>query len=283
MFYPDCSTVSRGAPRLVPIDHRLVVSAPSLVTGAPWLVAGAPWHLAGAPRRSQALWWHPKASRWRSQMLPGAPKVLSGAPRCSQTSHNHSHGTFVPVIRDRSYSEGRQECPPGVWDSPKIDAYKFALHILTGTPGGFQWLKFILLKPQAMRCSTILNPTWRYELESWVIQLERLLKVTIQYSKLWVPKYWLYSYKQKNQICETLDAYLWSWIQGHIAKTDRVRLISVTIWCGSLRCSVLSPHNNCWHWVGAQLEEADAISLVVFLPVKAPAALIMGQRRCTVH
>jgi hypothetical protein len=36
--------------------------------------------------------------------IPGAPKVLSGAPTCSQTYHNHFHGTPVPVIRDPSYS-----------------------------------------------------------------------------------------------------------------------------------------------------------------------------------
>jgi len=41
--------------------------------------------------------------------LPGAPKVLSGASRCSQTCHNHSHGTPVAVIRDPSYSECQQQ------------------------------------------------------------------------------------------------------------------------------------------------------------------------------
>jgi hypothetical protein len=33
-----------------------------------------------------------------SPTLPGAPKVLFGAPTCSQTYHNHSHGTPVAVI-----------------------------------------------------------------------------------------------------------------------------------------------------------------------------------------
>jgi len=80
-----------------------------------------------------------------SQALPGAPKVLSGAPRCSQTYHNHSHGTPVAVICDPSYSEGRQECHPRVWYSPEIDASKITLHILSDTAGVFQWLKYILL------------------------------------------------------------------------------------------------------------------------------------------
>jgi hypothetical protein len=80
-----------------------------------------------------------------SQVLPDAPKVLSSTPKCSQINHNHSLGTPVLVIRDPSYSEGRQECPPRVWDSPEIDPSKFTLHILSDTPGGFQWLKYILL------------------------------------------------------------------------------------------------------------------------------------------
>jgi len=89
-------------------------------------------------RRSQTC-------RRRSQALPGAADVLSGTPRCSETYHNHSHGTPVAVIWDPSYSEGRQECPPRVWYSPEIDASKITLHILSDTPGVFQWLKYILL------------------------------------------------------------------------------------------------------------------------------------------
>jgi len=76
---------------------------------------------------------------------PGAPKVFSSAPQCSQTYHNHSHGTPVAVICDPSYSEARQECPPRVWYSPEINASKITLHILSDTPGVFQWLKYILL------------------------------------------------------------------------------------------------------------------------------------------
>jgi len=56
--------------------------------------------------------------------LPGAPRLVASAP---------------------SYSEGHQECPPRVEYSPEIDASKFTLHILSDTPGGFQWLKYILL------------------------------------------------------------------------------------------------------------------------------------------
>ena len=84
-------------------------------------------------------------SRIGSATLPGAPKVLSGAPPCSETYHNHSHGTHESVIRVPSYSQGRLECPPRVCYSPQIDASKYTLHILSDTPGGSQGPKYILL------------------------------------------------------------------------------------------------------------------------------------------
>jgi len=74
------------------------------------------WHSQNWRWRSQTCRWRsqdchrrPHACRQRSQVLPGAPKVLSGAPRCSQTYHNFSHGTPVPVIRYPSYFEGQPE------------------------------------------------------------------------------------------------------------------------------------------------------------------------------
>jgi len=63
--------------------------------------------------------------------FPDCSTVIRGAPRL--------------VFGTPSYSEGQQECPPRVWYSPEIDASKFTLHILPDTPGGFQWLKYILL------------------------------------------------------------------------------------------------------------------------------------------
>jgi len=59
-----------------------------------------------------------------SLALPGAPRLVSGAPH---------------------YCEGRKECPSRVWYSPEIDTSKFTLHILSDTPGGFHWLRYILL------------------------------------------------------------------------------------------------------------------------------------------
>jgi len=110
LFFPDCSTVIRGAPR-----H--VAGAPKFVASAPKFVAGAPKFVAGTPR-----------------FVAGAPRVAISAP---------------------SYSEGRQECPPRVWYSPEIDASKFTLHILSDTPGDFQWLKYILLMyPERLKFET---------------------------------------------------------------------------------------------------------------------------------
>jgi len=86
-----------------------------------------------------------------SPALLSAPKHFAGTPRCSHTYYNHSHHTPVLVIRDPSYSQGRPECPPTVWHSPEIDASKFALHILSDTPGGSQWLNYVLqMKHQGM-------------------------------------------------------------------------------------------------------------------------------------
>jgi len=126
IVFPDCSTVIWGASRLVPGTPRLVIGAPRLVI------------------------WCSRACRRHSQVLPGAPGILSGTPTCSQTYQNHSHGTLVPVIRDHSYSVCQPDCPLRVWDSPEIDASKFTLHILPDTPGGFQWLKYILLMVNAV-------------------------------------------------------------------------------------------------------------------------------------
>jgi len=73
----------------------------------------------------------------------GFPHWLGDSPRCSQTSPSCSHGAPVPVIRDPSYSDGWPECPRRVWFSPEIDASKFTLRLLSDTPGGSQWLKYI--------------------------------------------------------------------------------------------------------------------------------------------
>ena len=83
--------------------------------------------------------------RGAPRLVAVAPRLVAVAPTCSQTYHNHSHGTPVPVTRDPSYSEGWPECLPRVWYSPEIDASKFILHILSDSPGGCQWLKYILL------------------------------------------------------------------------------------------------------------------------------------------
>jgi len=140
-----------------------------------------------------------QACHRRSHVLPGAPEVLSGALRCSQTYHNHSHGTRVPVIRDPSYSQSRPECPPRVWYSPEIDASKFALHILSDTPGGFQRLRYIVL----MDTLTLLTSPTSFQVDksSW--------KSTAS-----IPEgrqaYWLH-----HQISSTVECELWTNLLGN--------------------------------------------------------------------
>jgi len=95
--------------------------------------------------RSHACCWSSQACYQCNQVLPGAPKVQSWAPKYSHTYHNICDGISVPVIIAPSYSEGRPELPPRVWYSPEIDASKFTLHILSDSPGGYQWLKYIML------------------------------------------------------------------------------------------------------------------------------------------
>jgi hypothetical protein len=79
--------------------------------------------------------------------LPGAPSLVVRASRV--------------VVRTPIYFEGRQECPPIVWYSPELDASKFTLHIFSDTPGGFQWLKYILLmdncKPRLLASKIVFN------------------------------------------------------------------------------------------------------------------------------
>jgi hypothetical protein len=101
-----------------------------------WTISSS-YHVQAHLKRSQRRCFSQTALLWfevlpeLSAALPDAPRLVVGAP-------------WV-VTGAPSYSEGRQECPPTIWYSPEIDASKFTLHILSDTPGGFQWLKYILL------------------------------------------------------------------------------------------------------------------------------------------
>ena len=142
LFFWDCSTAIRGAPRFFTGAPRLVTGAPRLVTGAARRVAGAAWRVAGAARRVASA---ARRVVGAARHVAGAPWRVAGAPTCFQPYHNHSQGAALQVMRDPGYSEGRPECPPRVWYSPEIDAPKFTLHILSDTPAGSQWLTYILL------------------------------------------------------------------------------------------------------------------------------------------
>jgi len=104
---------------------------PGLLPALPGMLPALPGMLPALPGVSPALPGLSPALPGLSQALPGTPRVVVGAPRL--------------VTGTPGYSEGRQECPPRVWYSPEIDPSKFTLHILSDTPGGFQWQKYILL------------------------------------------------------------------------------------------------------------------------------------------
>ena len=92
---------------------------------------------------------HPKFS----PALRRAPKLITITPIVLLYQSSEIPVTPVAVVRDPSYSEGRQECPPRVWYSPEIDASKFTLHIHSDTSGGFQLLKYILLMHVGLQIS----------------------------------------------------------------------------------------------------------------------------------
>jgi len=76
LFFPDCSTVIRGAPRLVAGAPRSVAGTPRFVAGAPRIITGAPRLVAGPSRCSQL---HPKFSlalRGVSKPITITPMVL---------------------------------------------------------------------------------------------------------------------------------------------------------------------------------------------------------------
>jgi len=74
---------------------------------------------------------------------------------------------------------------------------------------------------------------------------------------------------KKNQICETLHAYLWRCIQWQIEKTDRVKLNFGTPQCSSLLCRFLSLKKNCSRSGCAQLSAGDGISSIAFSMIMA--------------
>jgi len=73
------------------------------------------------------------------------PHWLGDRPRPSHTSFNHFHGAPGLVITNPSYSHGDQECTPRVCFCPEVDPSKFTLSLLSGPPGGSQWLQCIML------------------------------------------------------------------------------------------------------------------------------------------
>jgi len=104
---------------------------------------------------------YPYEPRHLSELVWHILHWLGDRPRWSQTYYNCSHGAPIQVIRDPSYSKCRPGWTPRVWYSPEIDASKFTLRLLSHTPGGSWWLKYILLMEEVtIRLKHIWRTGW---------------------------------------------------------------------------------------------------------------------------
>jgi len=119
----------------VPKEDVVFLDCSSVISGAPRLVAGAPRLVINASRFDFGT----------SRLCALVVRLDFHPPMCSESAHNHSHGTPGTIIADSKCSESRPECPSSVWYSSGIDALKFILHILSDSPGGFQQLRYNLL------------------------------------------------------------------------------------------------------------------------------------------
>jgi len=72
MFFPDCSTMRRGAPTVVASAPRFDVGAPRFVVGPPWLLIGTPRLVTSAPRCSHSCHQTYYVHADFSSVLPGA-------------------------------------------------------------------------------------------------------------------------------------------------------------------------------------------------------------------
>jgi len=113
LFFPDCCTVIRGAPRLVVGAARLVVGTPRLVFGAPWLVVGAPSCSQVHPTFSPALWEVPKLITttpmvllYQSSEIPVTLKAgrnaLLGSNTLLKLTHLSLHATLSQTLLEPS-------------------------------------------------------------------------------------------------------------------------------------------------------------------------------------
>jgi len=126
--------MSSALPDLSPALQGLSSALQGLRSALPGLLSALPDLLSAV----RGLW----------LALPHAPRYTQNSLRRSKKFSNHyntSHSTPVPVIRHPSCFTGRPEYPPRVQYSPKIDALKFLLHILSDTPVGCHRLKYLLL------------------------------------------------------------------------------------------------------------------------------------------
>jgi len=103
------------------------------------------YDLKAHQQRSQRICCFSQAALLRFEVLWDLPLALRVVSPSLTDDSRFVVSALRLVAGAPSYSEGRQECPSRVWYSADIDAVKFTFHLLTDTPGGFQWGKYILL------------------------------------------------------------------------------------------------------------------------------------------
>jgi len=114
--------------------------------------------------------------RQHCQDLPGGPRCTQSSLLWSEVFPNLTQSLpwYSWTSHQRSLLLSRPAGMPSlVLYSSNIDTSKFTLHILSDTPGGFQWLKYIFLmggawKQFEVRLKTTIMWTQRSTLRLWL-------------------------------------------------------------------------------------------------------------------
>jgi len=193
-----------------------------------------PIELVPCPDGWRRIWWH------TIHMMPGL--LVSSIPQCNYDRHKSGCRELFQAIGriDLTFIEDHQVskmiCKIRSLKS-RIKTGSFLEEIITLNNEVFQDYK----SDMAVRIRMLGHPTRKTaESNDTVKQTAGSSIFTLQL-------------QQQNQICETTHTYLRCCIQGQIEKTDCIRLNSVIMRCSPLLCRLLSPNNDCWCSVGAQL------------------------------
>jgi len=143
LFTQSRYTVCRGGAIYRYIDTSMRLRTEYMGSKTPWTISSS-FDFQAHWKCSQRRYYSQTALLWCEllpELSPALPDLLPALPGASMLVV----GAAWIVAGAPKYLEGQQEYPPMVWHSLEIDAAKFTLHILSDTPGGFQWVIYILL------------------------------------------------------------------------------------------------------------------------------------------